>query len=99
MNVSCFVVPSVTRHELAPRRVSRGEPRGLLRHASQPLNSENAMPFGDVTVNRSCAASVMPSTKINGETITVNERRDSIALGDGDDVLPRRPTSTIGAVV
>jgi hypothetical protein len=33
------------------------------------------------------------------QTITVNERRVSIALGDGDDVLPRRPTSAICAVV
>jgi hypothetical protein len=36
---------------------------------------------------------------VNSETITVNERRVSIALGDGDDVLPRRPTSAICAVV
>src|SRR5207244_1666874 len=42
-------------------------------HASYPLNSENAMPFGDLMVNRSSAANVMLTTKMDAATITTAE--------------------------
>jgi hypothetical protein len=39
------------------------------------LNSENEIALGDFSVYLSCAASVMPTTKIDAEAITIDAMR------------------------